>query len=248
MIYLYEETSSTNDLALEAAGTADHGACWVADRQTRGRGRREVGGQRRDWFSPAGSNLYLSVLLYPEVAVSQATALTLAAAVGVAEAVEQTAETDLWLKWPNDLFVGSRKVGGILTETSFEDGRLEAVVVGVGLNVNLTEREIPAELESVMTSLLIETGRRTDRLSLLYQMRGRLTDRCEAFVETGIEAVLDEMRAYDGTEGRDVEIARDGDWVVGQSRGIGDAGQLRVEIGGEGIVDVRAGEVKFPEL
>lgn len=248
MIYLYDETESTNDLALKAAGgEAPHGACWVADRQTKGRGRREIGGQRREWFSPAGTSIYMSVLLHPEVEAADATALTLAGAVGVADALVEATNLDIWLKWPNDLYIGDRKLGGMLTEASFEGGHLEAVVCGLGINVNVAEEEVPEELREIMTSLFIESGQRWDRMGLLFDIRDQLVARSDAYADAGIEAVLDDLRDYDRTEGRQVEISRDDGWVSGTSKGIDDRGQLLVEVDGE-VVEMQAGEVRFPEL
>lgn len=245
MIYLHESTSSTNDLALEAAREdAPHGACWVADRQTQGRGRREVGGNRRAWFSPASSNIYMSVLLRPDMEPAEATSMTLAAALGVVDALVERTGADIWLKWPNDLYVGDLKLGGLLTEASTEHGRLDGVIAGLGINVNLTGNEVPDELSDIMTSLRIETGERWDRMSLIFAIRDQLVERCETFAGGGLEAVLDDLRAYDRSPGRTVEIQRGDKWVAGTAEGIGDEGQLVVSVDGEDI-DVQAGEVRF---
>lgn len=247
MMNLVEEATSTNDLALEHRHGAEHGACWVADRQTKGRGRREVGGERRQWFSPAGSNIYMSVLLRPEMEPESATPITLAAGLGVADALVDETGLDIWLKWPNDLFVGERKLGGVLTEAAIDDGELDAIICGLGLNINIAADEVPDELTDIMTSVAIESGRQADRLSLVFEVRRRLVERCDAFADGGIEAILDDLRSYDRTTGRRVEISRDGEWVDGISKGIGDRGQLTVEVDGQ-VTDVQAGEVRFQEL
>lgn len=248
MISLYQTTESTNDLALEAARDgAEHGRCWVADRQTAGRGRREIGGERRTWFSPAGANIYMSVLLRPEMGPADATSLTLAAGVGIAGAVVEKTGADVWLKWPNDLYVGDRKLGGILTEAHTEHGELSGVVVGFGLNVNLGADAIPDHLSSTMTSLQIESGRPWDRMALVFAVRNRLIQRCETFAASGMPAILDDLRTYDRAAGRCVEIQRHGDWVEGVAQGIGEDGQLIVDVDGQ-EVDVTAGEVRFVDL
>jgi len=248
MIHLFDTTDSTNDLALQAARDgADHGSCWVADRQTSGRGRREIGGERRRWFSPADANIYMSVLVRPAIDPARASSMTLAAGVGIADAVVDRTDADVWLKWPNDLYVGSRKLGGILTEAHTERGRLAAVIVGFGLNVNLSADAIPEDLESTMTSLQIESGRTWDRMSLVFAARDRLIARCETFADSGIEALLDDLRDYDRTAGRRVEIQRNGDWVEGTARGVGDDGRLAVEFDDQ-TVEVQAGDVRFVDL
>lgn len=245
MIELHEQTTSTNDLALEAArGDAPHGACWVADRQTSGRGSREIGGERREWYSPAESNIYMSVLLRPDLAPSDATHMTLATAVGTIDAIAGATGTDVWIKWPNDLFVGDRKLAGILTEAHTSDGDLQAVVVGLGINVNITDDEIPDQLQEVMTSLQIETGRHWDRMPLLFGIRDGVVDRCEDFAREGLDAVIDEVQEYDRTPGREVEVRTGDERKRGVARGVDDRGHLRVEVDGD-VLELRAGEVQF---
>ena len=248
MIELHEETTSTNDLALEAAERgAPHGACWLADHQTEGRGRREVGGERREWFSPAGCNIYMSTLLKPDLSPDRATSMTLAAAVGVADAITEETALDLWIKWPNDLYVGECKLGGILTEASAEAGGIEAIVVGLGVNVNVNAGQVPDELSDVLTSLQIETNRQWDRLSLALRIQREWLERCDAFAEEGLEAVIDALQAYDRSAGCEVAVRRKGDVVEGTAQGIGDDGRLLVDLDGE-TVRVRAGEVSFRSL
>lgn len=248
MIELHEETTSTNDLALEAASEgASHGACWLADRQTEGRGRREIGGERREWFSPAGSNIYMSTLLRPDLEPDRAIGMTLAAAVGVADAVADETGVEPWIKWPNDLYVGGRKLGGILTEGVTGDSGLEAVVVGLGLNVNIELDDVPDALTSRLTSLQIEGERVWDRLGLALRIQREWLDRCEAYAVEGLEAVLDALKRYDRSAGRTVSVSRDGDDVEGTARGIGDDGRLIVEFDDE-TIRVRAGEVTFSAL
>jgi BirA family transcriptional regulator, biotin operon repressor / biotin---[acetyl-CoA-carboxylase] ligase len=244
-IHFHRSVTSTNDLALAAvdAGAA-HGACWAADRQSAGRGRREVGGQRRQWFSPANANLYLSVLLKPEIEPTRASGLTLAAARGICRTLRELTAVDLWVKWPNDLFVGDKKVGGILTEARTGEAGLEAVVVGVGINVNITTDEVPAELADIMTSLQIEAGRPFDRLRLLPAVRQAIIDDTARYAAQGYPGILEELRGYDRSIGRTVSIQRGGDWVEGVARGISDDGGLKVEIDGR-VEVVQAGEVRF---
>ena len=111
-----ERSDSTNDDALAGARAgAAHGACWIADEQVRGRGRREVGGERRAWWSPPGVNLYMSMVLRPDVPAERASQLTLAAAVGAREAIAAFG-VECSVKWPNDLLCEGRKLAGILTE------------------------------------------------------------------------------------------------------------------------------------
>ena len=135
-VYLkvYQETDSTNRAAKEAAvtGTAGHGGCVVAGKQTAGRGRRG-----RSFYSPEEAGLYLSVILKPQGSLRESLLLTAEAAVAVYKAVLRVTGISLDIKWVNDLYYHDRKVCGILTEavTDFESGEIDFAVVGIGLNL-----------------------------------------------------------------------------------------------------------------
>src|SRR4051794_14278733 len=140
------ECRSTNDEAAAwARAGAPHGALVIADAQTGGRGR--LG---RTWHSPPGENLYFSTVLRPEIPPHRAPPLTLAVGVALADAVRE-AGCDAQLKWPNDLLLDGKKVAGILTEMTTSGGRVEFVVIGIG--VNLDARAFPAELDGRATSI-----------------------------------------------------------------------------------------------
>src|SRR5262249_7148114 len=149
-------TGSTNDdaAALVRAG-APHGTVVVADEQTQGRGR-----QGRSWGSPPGANLHLSAVLRPPLPPHEAPPLTLAAAVAVCDALRGLG-ADARIKWPNDVVIDDRKVAGILTESSTRGGGLDAVVIGIGVNVNWTE--LAPELAATATSVALAVGRPVDR-------------------------------------------------------------------------------------
>ena len=248
-ITLLDASASTNDLAMDAAHQgAPHGACWLSDHQRAGRGRREPTGSRRTWHSPAGRNIHLSLLLRPALSPQDASALTLASALAARRALLEHAPAlhpDLWIKWPNDLWVGERKLAGILTEGVMTGASLEAVVVGVGINVNLEYASLPEELREVATSVLHETGHTTDRLALALSLRQQLLTVCEIFCEQGLGVLLDELRALDRTSGRRVLSMRGQQEVEGIARGLSDEGHLLVELPDGSMQAVHAGEVRF---
>ena len=138
--WYHEEVASTNTKArsLAKAG-APEGAVVIAESQTSGRGRRG-----RSWFCPAGKGLLISVLLRPTLPVSQVHLLTLVAACAAAEAIEATVDLPVGIKWPNDLFLGDRKAGGILVEAAGAGAAVDWVVAGIGINVNTEPGELPA--------------------------------------------------------------------------------------------------------
>lgn len=240
MITCLDEVTSTNDLALASAKTGSHGDCWIAESQTSGRGRRETTGARRVWYSPPARNIYMSLLLKPNIAASQAAGLTLAVGVAVCETLK-TVGVDVWLKWPNDIFVGTSKLGGILTEAVTTGPTVDAVVVGLGLNVNIRAAEVPEDLQEVMTSLQIETGQVVDRLTLVHPLHGAMLHWSQAYATQGWPGISGAVQRWDRSSGRQVELS---DGRVGVARGIDPVGQLRVEVDGT-VLEMTTGEVRL---
>src|SRR5512143_704887 len=158
-------TDSTNRVAMEMAENgAKHGTVVVADAQTAGRGR-----MGRRWVSPAGKNLYVSLLLRPSVPTVDAPQLALVAGIALADAVEEVG-VPAFLKWPNDLYCGGRKAAGILAEMASDPDGVRHVVIGVGLNVNMEETDIPSDLRDKATSLRIHAGRVFRRVDVLARL------------------------------------------------------------------------------
>jgi BirA family biotin operon repressor/biotin-[acetyl-CoA-carboxylase] ligase len=162
-VVTYEVVDSTNAVAktLAAQGAAE-GTLVIADEQTAGRGRLD-----RRWLAPPGTSLLFSLIFRPQVAVARAAALTMICGLGVREAVREITALPAQLKWPNDIVLRGRKVGGILTELSTSGQHLQWVVVGIGLNVNLPVALLPAEFGA--TSLQHELGQPISRVRLLQQ-------------------------------------------------------------------------------
>jgi len=234
-----DTTDSTNARAKEMAESgAPHGTVVVADAQTAGRGR--LG---RRWVSPPGRNIYVSILLRPDLANALAPTLSLVAGVAVADAVE-TFDVPAALKWPNDLYVDGRKAAGILAEMASGADRVRYVVVGVGINVNLAEDEIPAELRGRATSLRIHAGRAVSRVELLARLLDGFAHRYEEFLARGFAAAQPEWEKRDFLRGRRVRLRRAGrdDW--GAVRGVDrDAALLFLPDGAETVERVHSGEI-----
>jgi BirA family biotin operon repressor/biotin-[acetyl-CoA-carboxylase] ligase len=167
--YRYVESTPSTQLLLQP--DAPEGAVAVAGEQTAGRGR--LG---RRWLAPAGTSLLFSVQLLPRVASARLPELTGVGARATAEAIEAVTGLAPKLKAPNDLLLGGRKVAGVLAEA-----REERVVLGIGINVNLAEDDLPADVDIPATSLLVETGREVDRAELLVELLDRLERDYDAF-------------------------------------------------------------------
>jgi BirA family biotin operon repressor/biotin-[acetyl-CoA-carboxylase] ligase len=159
-IQVFQETSSTNDVIERLARDGvREGVAVFAETQTRGRGR--LG---RKWISPPGEGLWFSVLLRPQLPPALVTQVTIAGATAIARAIRLHTGLKPEIKWPNDILIGGRKVVGILTELSAEQDRVRHVILGIGVDVNVTE--LPEELRSLATSLAAAAGRRFHRAEL----------------------------------------------------------------------------------
>jgi BirA family biotin operon repressor/biotin-[acetyl-CoA-carboxylase] ligase len=168
--YKYVESTASTQLLL--APDATEGTVVVADEQTEGRGR--LG---RPWIAPPGRSLLCSVQLRPAVPGERLPELTGLAARACGEAIAALTGLKPELKFPNDLLVEGRKVAGILAEA--REGR---IVLGIGVNVNLSEEELPVEVDRPATSLLVETGRELVRAELLIELLDRLERRYDAWL------------------------------------------------------------------
>jgi BirA family biotin operon repressor/biotin-[acetyl-CoA-carboxylase] ligase len=170
-IYLYLQIGSTNDEAKRLAeGGAPEGLLVVAEEQTAGKGR--LG---RQWLTPPGAALALSVILRPALPTLRAMRLTMLAGLAVCEAVQQVAGLAAQLKWPNDVLINGKKAGGILVEGGLVNDQLTYAVVGIGLNVSFVPD--PASVEFPATSLNAEAGREIDRARLLRAILAALESR-----------------------------------------------------------------------
>jgi BirA family biotin operon repressor/biotin-[acetyl-CoA-carboxylase] ligase len=171
--YAYVESTPSTQRLLEP--DAPEGAVAVAGEQTSGRGR--LG---RRWLAPAGTSLLCSIQLRPEVSPERLPELTGVAARACAEAIAAVTGLEPKLKFPNDVLIEGRKVAGILAEA--REGR---VVLGVGINVNLPESDLPTEVDRPATSLLVETGHEVDRAELLVELLEHLERRYDGWLDQG---------------------------------------------------------------
>lgn len=236
-----EITGSTNDEAHRwAMEGAPHGAVVRADEQTHGRGR-----QGRDWCSPAGLGLYLSLILRPDIVLSQVPQLTMLAALGAARAIESQTSLPANVKWPNDIVLRGRKIGGVLSEARPQPENAQCVefaIVGIGLNVNFARQDLPRDAKIPATSLYIETGHvrpLEDVMSLLLRETETLYDEYSAGAWHKLRA---EFAQRDILQGHVVRVEAAGETYRGEAAGIDDDGTLLVHASG-GVRRVVAGDV-----
>lgn len=244
-LHYRESVPSTNDVAFRLAREgAFHGDMVVAEHQTLGRGRRG-----RRWVSPRGRNLYFSLVLRPDLPAARAPELTFLAAVALAHTLEEAFGLESKIKWPNDLRVAKKKVAGVLPELFTYEDRVGFVVLGIGLNVNMTKAEMPEEIATEATSLAVELGQVVSRPLLLAAVLSSLESWYEVWSTEGFEALRDAWLERNETVGSRVRIvAPAGSELLGEAIGVDDGGVLLLRLADGSIERVHSGEVMSASL
>ncbi|MGA2811260.1 MAG: biotin--[acetyl-CoA-carboxylase] ligase [Candidatus Acidiferrum sp.] len=237
-VFHFFRTDSSNRVAFELGHSGEaEGAVVVAEEQTAGRGRAG-----RSWVSERGTGIYVTVLLRPKLAPVQAPLLTMMAGISARAAVQAISGLNVDLKWPNDLMIGGKKVGGILTEMHAEPALVRFVIVGIGINVN--QENFPPELGGLATSLRVESGRVHSRVEILVRLLREFEKDYLRLVREGSASVVktfQEVSSY--ALGKKVRVVTGAETFTGVTAGLTADGLLRVERSGGEIVTVIAGDV-----
>ncbi len=237
-LFYYDVVGSTNAVALEIAGGAAEGSVIISDGQTRGRGR--LG---RSWVSPPGVNIYLSILLCPRIKPEQVTLITIMSAVACARAVKKTTGLAISVKWPNDLMVSERKLGGILSEIKISGNDIVHAVVGAGINVNMEAGDFPDEIRAIATSVKNETGRSVPREPIVSAILNE-TARWYKLLNAGRTGeVLSEWRHLTSTLGRKVLVTSEQETYSGLAEAVDEAGMLLVRLPTGAIKRISTGDL-----
>lgn len=234
----FDEVGSTNiEAKKQAESGAPNGLLVVADKQSQGRGRRG-----RSWESPAGMNIFMTIMLRPSFAPSKASMITLVMAVSVAQAIADVTRLSVGIKWPNDIVVNKKKVVGILTELTTETDYIQHLVCGVGINVNQTE--FPEDISATATSLYLEGGRKINRAELIVKSMERFEENYETFCKTkNMEGLIDNYNRMLVNREAQVRVLDPKGEYDGISHGITKMGELIVEKADGTVENVYAGEV-----
>ena len=228
-IELRNQVGSTNREAVTLAQAgAEHGTVVLADSQSAGQGRLS-----RLWFSPPGVNLYCSIMIKQAMSRDRLSDwlswLPLTAALATAEAIETISAAQVSVKWPNDLLIAGRKVGGILCESGTTPRSESFQVIGIGLNVNGERESFPDELRETATSMYHETGTLIDRNRLLAQLLQELETCLDEYAQRGSERLALAYRQRCSTIGKMVRaMLADGSEFIGLAETIGHDGSLAV--------------------
>jgi BirA family biotin operon repressor/biotin-[acetyl-CoA-carboxylase] ligase len=237
-----KQTVSTN---ADAFRLAEEGACAgtvvIADSQTGGKGRRG-----RIWTSPDGVNIYCSVVLRPAIMPHEAPQLTFISAVAVARAIEQSSGLVAQIKWPNDLLISGCKVAGLLNEMSAETDGVNFVILGIGVNLNMTADQFPTDLRYPATSLLLASGTPVDRNRFMTILLNELDQLYQEFLCHGFTSIREEWQLRCNAHGRRVAVSDGGaDSVEGEFAGIDPDGALLLRSDDTKLHRITCGDVRI---
>lgn len=239
-VFYYPMTDSTNIRAHELAKSgAVEGTVVVADRQDAGKGR--LG---RRWESPPGVNLYASIVLRPAIPPRHAAQLTFLSAAAVACSVAAVTGLAPTVKWPNDVLLGGRKVAGLLNELDAETERVHYLILGIGVNLNMTLEQFPDDLRYPATSLALETGKKIQRLAFTRILLRNLDRLYDLYHEQGFPAVLENWQKYFELVGREVEVDCQEYLLRGTVLGLDEDGALLLRLPDDTKRRVLSGDVR----
>lgn len=234
----FKTIDSTNNKAKRMAEEgASHGTLVLAEEQTQGKGRRG-----KSWNMQKGSAIAMTIVVRPQIRPEKASMLTLIMGLAVAKACRRLLNLDTMIKWPNDIVLNGKKICGILTEMSTEMNVINYLVIGAGINVNISH--FPEEIQGVATSLKLETGKEMNRAEIIQECMSRFEEYYEKFMKTvDFSALQKEYNEILVNYDREVCVMEPGNEYSGISRGINDKGELLVEKADGTVTAVYAGEV-----
>ncbi len=237
-IRYFSRIDSTNQYAKRIAEEgAPDGTLIIADEQTAGKGR-----SGRHWVTPPGEAIAFTLILRPKLATDRISMVTLVMGLAVVHAVNSLYGLSAGIKWPNDAVSGGRKLCGILTEMSAEISEVHYIVIGVGINANLTE--FPEEIRPIATSLRLETGHEVNRAELIAQVMKEFERLYTMFENAGdLSGLKDEYNSVCLNMDRPVRVLDPRGEYTGTARGINERGVLRVEMEDGSVREVSSGEV-----
>ncbi len=234
-IFYYERITSTNDRAYELAEAGEsEGAVIIAETQTRGKGR--LG---RKWLSPVRGGIYMSLILRPDAEPDEIPAITLIAASGIIKAVKKVSSLGAKMKWPNDILLDGKKICGILTEIKAQPDRVDFVVLGIGINVNSSEKKLPHGA----TSLREKCGKRVNRLELARKVFEEFEKNYLRFKEEGFVSLRDECKTFSSVLGKRVKVVEHHRDVEGVAWDIDEKGALIIKTGDDSFQRVFSGDI-----
>ena len=236
-IHYFKEVDSTNDVAKYLAEEgAEEGTIVIAEIQNRGKGRRG-----KTWISPPGG-VWMSIILRPDIPPFNAPQLTLVTGVAVAETLKKECNLDVGIKWPNDILIGSKKVCGILTEVNASIEKINYVIVGIGIDMNVDVPLFPPDLQKGATSLKNELDTEINGAILVQKFLLEFETIYNEFKAGKFPEILKEWRSLSKTIGNNVEVRTRGKTIRGEAVGINKEGILILELEDGSLEKIISGE------
>ena len=241
VLRVFDQVDSTQNIAHELvkAGAAE-GTLVVAEQQTAGRGRRG-----RNWFSPKGKGVWMSLILRPNISLQFTPQLTLLAAVALCRTLQAFVPHKVGIKWPNDLLIQGRKVSGILLESSAEDERLNYVIAGIGISVNLTEEDYSDELKVKATSLFMESGKLIERELLICQFLAQFEQLYDLYIQQGFAPIRTLWETLTISLHQPIRVQTTQGWVEGIAHSIDEMGALVVTKADGQVAKLYSGDLEL---
>lgn len=224
-----------NELLLK--GDGPHGLVVISEEQTAGKGRLN-----RQWVSSKGKGLWTTWIVKPDLLPHEAPPITLVVALALAKAIHSTTGIQVDIKWPNDLLIDGKKVGGILTELQATPDKIEAILIGIGINVLQAEDELNQDLTKRATSLAIECDTAVDRTKLLAAMANELEQAITTFETQGFRRFQIEWERHSTMIGKKVTATTVRETIQGIALGLNEHGALLVQTG-DGVRTLFSGDV-----
>lgn len=224
-VVYFDSVDSTQKIAHQLAqDQAPEGTLVIAEEQKTGRGR-----MARNWYSPSGTGIWMSVLLRPTLPPQKAPQFTLITAVAVVQAIHDVCDIQVEIKWPNDILVNNRKITGILTELQADSEQIHSLIIGIGMNVNQQTDDFPEELLDIATSLSIAKGEIISRAKVVQRVMFHLERYYKIYMEKGFAPIKLLWESYALSIGKHITARTMNGTLTGIALGITDEGVLLLE-------------------
>lgn len=237
-LHYYESLGSTNDEAFRlGVEGAPEGTVVIAESQSAGKGRMQ-----RSWHSPAGANIYTSIILRPGFEPARAPQLSIAAGVAVAETLNHYCPDKAQLKWPNDVLLEEKKVCGILAQMKIAESTIDFVVLGIGINVNIKADQFPQDIQNIATSLAMFADKEISRSELIIRLYENVAKWYRELQQKGFGPIKEKWLTLAPMIGKPVQVLFREEAVSGKAIGLDDGGSLVLLTAGDKEVKVSAGD------
>jgi BirA family transcriptional regulator, biotin operon repressor / biotin---[acetyl-CoA-carboxylase] ligase len=237
-LHYYESIGSTNDEAFRlGAEGAPEGTAVIAESQSAGKGRMQ-----RLWHSPAGANIYTSIILRPGFEPVRAPQLSIAAGVAVAETLNYYCPDKARLKWPNDVLLEEKKVCGMLAQMKIAESGIDFVVLGIGINVNIKADQFPRDIQNTAASLAMFAGKEISRCELIIRLYENVAKWYRELQQKGFDLIKEKWLSLTPMIGNPVQVLFREEALNGKAIGLADDGSLVLLTAGNKEVKVSAGD------